>query len=163
MKKGNFYTDLPPWGKFVVIMAGTAITLYTAHFIYQKIQTAKNDKSKREENKTAKDEIKNLADKGIKPTISEAHATILSNQLFASMDGLGTYIVPIKKVIEQLKNDADYYMVSVAFGIKSIRSGVYFVSDKKYTLSQALTDELGEFEQKDVNAMLKKQGLTIQV
>ena len=63
-------------------------------------------------------ELRNLSNQGIKPTISSSQATTLVQSLVQSMNGCGTDENKIYGVFEQLKNDADVYMLIKQFEVR---------------------------------------------
>jgi hypothetical protein len=103
---------------------------------------------------TNQDELQQLANKGVKPTISAVRAENLAAKLFEAMSGPGTDEDAIFAVIDELKNDADVLLVTKKFGK---RAGWTFID---YSLPEWILSELSGGNVRAINERLKKKGIS---
>jgi hypothetical protein len=79
-------------------------------------------KDERKESREAKNQLDNLAKQGIQPSFSNAEAEAKSNALLIAAndcDFWGTGATQIMNTIYSVKNQADWYLLSSTFGVRS--------------------------------------------
>lgn len=159
----QYYNGLPTWGKGVVIVGGGMIAWFgilnpIRKVIINKLSIAKWTKEGRE----AGDQITILRKQGIRPTISEAQAESFSNSLVKSFNDCGTDEDAVYRVMSQLKNDADVYLLINKYGVRKYAGcGPWnlFQGSQESSLSGAISDELDSQEKQNVNNILEHRGI----
>jgi hypothetical protein len=166
MKLAQVYKDAPPIGKIAIIGAGiatAAIAWFAILNPVRKLIVGKLDQAKaNKEGGEAKDELKNLSNDGINPTINDAQVQSMCNALVSAFEGCGTDEDAVYNVMRQLKNDADVYKLINAYGTRKYDACGFWGSDTEKTLSGAISDELDVFEKKTVNGILSSNGIKYQ-
>lgn len=162
MSAESTFNALPGVAKVVIVVAGTGLTLVTGYMIYsavkKRIGLAGSFKEKRE----VDDEIKNLANKNVKPTYSDSQYLAWANQIHAGFDGYGSGVTQLPSIFIKLKNDADMLKLINAYGIREISSGKLNPTPNfKGTLAGAIADELDAFEINQMNRVLSANKITI--
>lgn len=146
----------------IIIIIIAVILIFVLWTIKKVIVDHQARKGARLENHETALEIEDLIKKGKGPTISNASAAIYANKLFTAMDGWGTDNSAVLSVFDNVRNDADVLLISKAWGKRTLGSGAWNPSpdSTNLTLSQALTEELGESYQVQLNNKLKSKGIT---
>lgn len=98
------------------------------------------------------DKIKELKDKGVKPSYHEGLYIDLADQLFKAMDGIGTNNAAVYSVFKKVKNDVDFVMLLRAFGT---RKGENLQSWVHGDLKPEIISEL--------NQIMAKKGVTYKI
>ena len=114
------YNNLPNWAKGAIAVGGVLIVGIFGYKIYQDVKRKRDLKDASQASDQADTELRNLSNQGIKPTISTSQATTLAQSLVQSMNGCGTDENKIYGVFEQLKNDADVYMLIKQFRLRNL-------------------------------------------
>jgi hypothetical protein len=112
------YNNLPDWAKGAVAVGGVLIVGIFGYKIYQDIKRKRELKDASQASDQADKELTNLFNQGIKPTISTSQATTLAQSLVQAMNGCGTDETKMYGVFDQLKNDADVYLLIKQFGVR---------------------------------------------
>ena len=112
------YNNLPDWAKGAVAVGGVLIVGIFGYKIYQDIKRKRELKDANQAADEADTELSKLSNQGVKPTISTSQATTLAQSLVQAMNGCGTDETKMYGVFEQLKNDADVYLLIKQFGVK---------------------------------------------
>ena len=149
MKNSNtvlkFYTELPSWAKGVVVIAGAGVGIFAGFKIYKAIKQAQQDKGKKQESTAWNKEFDKLNNNpATKATLSKVQLTTMANQMHQAMEGLGTDEDTIFRLLAQIKNNTDWVGLNAAYGIREIKSGLFYESAFKGTLSSALSNELSD-------------------
>lgn len=100
---------------------------------------------------------------GIFPTIAPLDYAGMADRIHQAMDGYGTAETAIENEILKLRNKADWDALVAAYGIRKISSGRgnFFQPDFVGDLPGGLKSELDETELADLNANLRKIGVSI--
>ena len=160
-KTSEVFSQLPPWAKGVLAMAGIVAIGAVGYVIYKEIKKREADKGNKAENTAANSELADLLRRGIKPSYQKSQYASYANSLWEAMDGYGTDSDLIMRIIANMKNDADFLALSSAYGIRTVSSGAGNPEpDLKGTLSAALASELSNSKIKDINASMAKKGIT---
>lgn len=161
----KYYSGASGGGKFLIIagtIAAGAIAWFGIVNPVRKLIIKKLDESKTaKEGKEASQALSDLVKLGIEPTITDAQAESFSNSLVSAFGGCGTDEDAIYYVMSQLKNDADVYKLINKYGTRTY-DGCLWGSGQNKSLSGAISDELDVFEKAQVNAILKKNGVSFQ-
>ena len=155
---------IPGWGKAVLYIGGLGLTAVIGYKIYQGVTKKIKSLDDFKETGAVKDELKNLADAGIKPTMSDDKYLTKANQMHTAMDGYGTNVPAIISVVGTLNNDADMLALIKAYGVKTISSGKFNPEpDFTGTLPSSFTNELNQFDTNLVNGALEKRKLKYRI
>ena len=112
------YNNLPDWAKGAVAVGGLLIVGIFGYKIYQDVKRKRDLKEANQAADEADSELNKLSNQGVKPTISTSQATTLAQSLVQAMNGCGTDEKKMYGVFEQLKNDADVYLLIKQFGVR---------------------------------------------
>lgn len=147
---GNIIQQAPPWAKGVLIVAGTATAVFVGYKIYKKIESLKQTRDERLDERA-------FEKTGITLTYPVSNYVQFADSLYAARSGnkvLGTDEDAIYAVIEKMKNDLDVLNLIQAFG--SRRKSF---SWEDANLGGFLADELNEKEIEKVNSMLASKNI----
>lgn len=155
------FTGLPPWAKGVIAIGLLAGTAYIVRKLMKAPGEIKAGQGNRQEDKSWNQQFDKLnTNPATKATIDKAQMTSYANSLFTAMDGYGTDESGIMRIIDSLKNDADFAGVSAAYGVREVSSGAWNPEPNyKGTLSGALASELSASWVSALNATLAKKGI----
>lgn len=120
--KNGVWSGLPMWAKGTIAVVSVLAVGTIGYLIYRGIKKAVDKSRGAKEGKEAEDKLSDLANKNIKPTISEAEAQAKVSTLLAAAndcDPTGSGATQIIAVMKSLKNEADYYMLNSTFGNKT--------------------------------------------
>lgn len=171
MKAYQYYKELPPWAKGVVVVGGAAVIYFTAKSILDTIRAKKNMAEQLKEVSNANTELIALAKKGIKPTLPQSNYEALSNSLIDAVNGCGTDFDKIKNIFDQLKNQADALLFVKTFGLRKkqrclfsddAREGFWSNFTPPMSLSAHLASDLSSSNIATINKMLKAKNITLQ-
>lgn len=100
---------------------------------------------------------------GVFPTIGALDYAGMADTIHQAMDGYGTEETTIENEILKLRNKNDWDALVAAYGIRKISSGVgnFFQPDFVGDLPSGLKSELDDTELADLNANLRKIGVSI--
>ena len=112
------YNNLPDWAKGAVAVGGLLIVGIFGYKIYQDVKRKRDLKEANQAADEADKELSKLSIQGVKPTISISQATTLAQSLVQAMNGCGTDEKKMYGVFDQLKNDADVYLLIKQFGVR---------------------------------------------
>lgn len=166
MSAYNYFKDLPPWAKGVVIVGGGAALYFTGVTIYRNYKRKKDAADATQAASAAKKELVNLKAKGITPTLSESQFQGLCEGLVQAMNGCGTDEQRVYDVFKQMKNDADIRQLIASFDLRYYEPCAasqpisylhWQLNDKAYGggLPTWLSYDLSASEIDTVNAILK--------
>ena len=171
MKVYQYYKELPPWAKGIVVVGGVAVIYFTAKSIVGSINEAKNRAIQLKEIDNANNELIALRKKGIVPTLPQSNYEALSNSLIDAFNGCGTDFAKVKSIFEQLKNQADALFFVKTFGLRK-KQRCLFSDDARedfwsnftppMSLSAHLASDLSSTDIATINKMLKAKNITLQ-
>lgn len=172
-----YYKDLPPWAKGVIVVGSAVVVVYTVHAIVKALR----DRKKTQDGQTnlvqyvkdLNEQIKN----GVPPSYQESQYNQWAASILQQFTGCDASLVQcpdwlfslgysdsgyvLAKICRQLKNDADFLCLQVAFGIKTYDAcGIWNGDVGPVTLTGAVNDELNSCEVEGLNKILASQGLT---
>lgn len=164
------YMNLPPATRGLVTLVGVGVGIYIVYKIYKSIsgtltgEVTQQQAGAREDRGWASEADALNQNPATKATISKAQAQSFAQSLFTAMDGYGTDENAIIGVFKNLKNDADFAMVSNAYGVREISSGAFNPEPNyKGSLSGALTSELSQGWKDEINKILASKKIKYRV
>lgn len=182
-----FWEDLPTWSKGVVVVGGIAIFYIVGKTVYENRKEKEAEKKSLEDQVAAANEIKDLAKKGIFPTMTEVDFKQLTGAILkqfagcdASFNSFGILHDPknIKKAkrkdlysnsgqliynfIEQAQNDADFLGMIAYFGKQTYQDCFEGLGIPPTTTNfiGAVNKELDQKEIVALNTLLTSKGIT---
>lgn len=158
------WKDLPVWAKGTIAIVGILAVGGVGFAIYRGVKKAIEKGKEGKEGREAKDELQAAVSQGIQPTISEAEAQAKVAQLVSAAnecDVLGQGATQIISVIKSLKNKADYYLLSSAFGTKTWDECGWGTGDVTGSVATLLVEELDTGQMEEVRRHLSSIGVNI--
>lgn len=152
--------SVSPMVKGILLLTAVFGGLYLVKKLMEGVGDYKDDKSQRDQ---LNNEITELEkeQKTKPPTLTKSQANSMANVIHTAMDGYGTDEDAIVTQFRKIKNNADYLLVSSAYGIKKVSSGRFNPEpDYKGNMAGALASELSDYWIKKLNEILKKNGVT---
>lgn len=176
----NFYKELPPWAKGVIVVGGAAVVYFTATRIFRNIKNARNKRDAKKTQSEVKSELAQLQQQGIKKSYPDSQYNAWADKIEKQFDGIDwkqnwfDKDVPIigqwsgsgksvAEIFKQLKNNADLLALVAAYGVRTYDQAGVFTGDFTGNLYQAIQDELDKGEIDALNALLRKKAITYQV
>lgn len=155
------YMNLPPATRGLVTLVGLGVGIFVVYKIYKSVagtlsgEVTPQQAGAREDKGWASEADALNQNPATRATISKAQAQSFAQIIFTAMDGYGTDEDAIIGVFKQLKNDADFAMLSSAYGVREVSSGAWNPEPNyKGTLSGALTSELSQSYKDEINKIL---------
>jgi hypothetical protein len=177
----QYYTELPPWAKGIVVVGGMAILYFASKSIFRKLNEAKISEDSREAVKDAESDKSNLIRGGVKASYTKTQYQTWANSIQQAFEGcdysaeitwgsdspIGLASIwsssgyKVAAILNQLKNNVDYLELTTAWGIRSYDACGYFSGDiKNVDLSKAIQSELTAREISNLNKILSGKGIT---
>ena len=101
------YNDAPGWAKGILLIGGAYIGYRIVNFTLAKLKNIQDIKDVTQESNTATTELQQLAQQGIKPTLTAGQIDSAINKIVEAVNGCGTDEQAIYSVFNQFKNIAD--------------------------------------------------------
>jgi hypothetical protein len=168
-KAYQYYKELPSWAKGVVVVGGLAVTYIFASQIIRRLRDSQKRKEKEKSVNDASNELKDLANNGIKPTITKSQADAFADKIVKQFTGADMFLQSfgvVKGIFSQLKNDADYLLLKQQFGLRTYNDAFNVFGwnqVKDVTLEAAIQDELTNGSISQLNSILASKGITYRV
>lgn len=172
------WTDsISPTWKGVIIFSLIGITTYATIEIIKGIKNAKNAAASKAEVDQFNSDLSALNSNGITQTYQQSSYDQWADSLAQIMTGkdlepslciAGNLInysgdgSAIANIMSNLKNDADFLQLQIAFGTRTIDKGWLETNYTNVTLSAAISAQLSTCEIATINGMLVTNGLTKQ-
>lgn len=164
------YYERQPAAVKVIAVAGVALLGYT---LYRKFKNEADIKEANQAANLAAGELAQLAQQGVRPTLSLSQFENFSQTIVTAIDGCGTDEDAIYNVFEQLNNDADIRQLIMTFGVRytqpcaataPISYSIWLVNDKAFggPLGAFLRYDLSDTEIGHVNSILRGRGINYQ-
>lgn len=150
---------LPSWTKGIIALAVLGAVGFIGYKLFKVAGTIKQEGGSKQETNAANDELEKLNNEGKVPKLTAAQHSAIANKLETAFSGMGTDWGAVKSAFETIKTYPDMLAVIKAYGTRTIPSGIFLIDDFKGTLSGACTSELDSSERKEINAILKKNGV----
>jgi len=170
MKAYQYYKDLPPWAKGVVVVGGAVVVYLVGSRVYRAVFPTEAQRKNRELEKNIDSEISKLQGNGKKASFSDSNYNTFANTIYNSMryavgDDYGT----VELTLKRMKNDLDVAKLIKAFGVKQD----YFFgipAGDKMDLFTYIQKELGNeyggltnYRVKRINEDWSKKGISYQI
>jgi hypothetical protein len=170
MKAYQYYKDLPPWAKGVVVVGGAVVVYLVGSRVYRAVFPTEAQRKNRELEKNIDSEISKLQGNGKKASFSDSNYNTFANTIYNSMryavgDDYGT----VESTLKRMKNDLDVAKLIKAFGVKQD----YFFgipAGDKMDLFTYIQKELGNeyggltnYRVKRINEDWSKKGISYQI
>ena len=170
MKVYQYYKDLPPWAKGVVVVGGALVVYLVGSRVYRAVFPTEAQKKNRELEKNIDSEISKLQSNGKKASFSDSNYNTFANTIYNSMryavgDDYGT----VELTLKRMQNDLDVAKLIKAFGVKQDYFFGLPAGDKMdlFTyIQKELGNEYGGFTNyrvKNINEDWKKKGISYQI
>jgi hypothetical protein len=166
----DYYKDLPQWAKGIVVVGGIAIVYFTTKQIIKRVRGQAERKLDTQESDDAKKDLKDLEDKGVRPTLSSTQLESIINNLVQSMNDCGTDEQLIYNQFKKINNEADVYALLNKWQIRyyrpcSVSSPIsyakWLANDKAFggSLSTWLSYDLSSSEIGKINKILSDKNI----
>jgi hypothetical protein len=168
-KAFQYYKELPAWAKGVIAVVAVGGVVIIGWKVYKAIQKTTEEQKDKELLQGVDKEVKDLQNKGIKPSFKPSDYLQYAQTIHDSMkvcvgDSYGTAQDTLKK----MKNDLDVALLIKAFGKR--QDYCFGVPLSEYALFSYVQKELGNewggitgYRVTDINADWKKKGITYQI
>lgn len=157
----SYYKELPAWAKGVVVVGGLTVTYIFVSQILKRIKQQASEKQSQQAIESAKDELQQLRNSGIKPTLTkgqtDAMADTILNQFKGADLALQSYSVTARE-FNKLKNDADFLMLKTSWGVRTYPDALWG-NVSNVTLEAAIQNELFNTSIDKLNEILTKKGI----
>ena len=166
----DYYKDLPTWSKGVVAVGGLAVVVIVGYTVYKKIKTSLDIRKNLEESESASDDLKDLENQGIKPTLNNSQIMTIINSLKDAMNGCGTTEQRVYDNFSKLNNDADFLLLLKIWKVQyyepcSVTNPISYTrwmfDDKIFggNLSEWLNYDMTTTEINKINSILATKGI----
>lgn len=166
----DYYKDLPSWAKGVVVVGGIAIVYFTTSSLIKRIKSQSDIKKNLQESADADNELSQLENQGVKPTISQSNIMSMINSLKEAMNGCGTNEERVYDNFKKLNNEADIKLLIRSWGVQyyqpcagtqPISYSRWLFNDKSFggSLSEWLNYDLKRAEINKINDILESKGI----
>ena len=118
----DYFKDLPPYAKGAVILGVLAIGYFTGKQLIARISKDATEKKAAKSVISAQSDLNDLKKQGVQATISKSQSDAWADQIvaqFRNADLLLQSKALIEKIFNSLKNDVDYLMLKISFGIRT--------------------------------------------
>ena len=145
----EFWGGLPTWAKgvvgvvSVVAIGGLGFAIYRG--IKKAIETAKEGKGDRDFKKETDQELQQLQNQGIQPTLSDSTALSLSlfvQERLGGWETSGTEKQVVNEVLAKINNQADWIKLQNVFGIRPIDNDGWGTGETNKDLKGVLQSDL---------------------
>jgi hypothetical protein len=164
------YNDAPAWAKGILLIGGVYIGYQLVNFTLAKIKNLQDVKDVTQESNTATTELEQLAQQGIKPTLSAGQIDTNINKIVEAVNGCGTDEQAIYSVFNTLKNIADLKLLVQNWKIQYYRPcaatepisyAKWLNNTKSYggSLNTFLNYDLSVSEINSINNILRSKGI----
>jgi hypothetical protein len=169
-KSEGFFKGLPTWSKGVIAVGGTLLVGYIIYTIIKKVKREADLRTNLQESEAAEEELQQLENQGIEPTLSRTTVQAIISSLTDAMNGCGSDENRIYAQFNKLSNEADMQLLLKEFGVRYYRPcpadqpisyAQWMWNDKKFggNLSQWLSYDLSTSELAKINSILQSKGI----
>lgn len=164
------YYERQPAAVKVIAVAGVALLSYS---LYRSFKKSQDEKDANTAAQLANAELQQLAQQGIRPTLSALDFENMAQTVVTAVDGCGTDEDAIYSVFNRLRNDADIRQFISTFGIRytqpcaatqPISYALWLADDKSFggPLGVFLRYDLGDSEIAQINNIMRSKGINFQ-
>lgn len=168
MNVDKHYSELPPWAKGTLAVAGVASIIFIGVFVYKKISSFASNIGNNIDANTSVDEV-DAAIKALSKTQKQNYqdSTYQSwaNSIYTLLDGcdFGKNEYAVGQIIANIKNDMDWLKLVKAFGKKTIENCGLGSGNYIGDLPTVLNKELLTLTTRQINSFWTKQGMTSRI
>lgn len=167
----EIYKGLPDWARGIVAVGGIAIVFYVGYTLIKRIRKTAELQADLQQSDLANDELKNLQQQGIRPSISNSQVEAVINSLVQAMNGCGSDEEMVYEAFKKLNNDADVQLLISRWGVRyytpcavtdPISYTLFLNNPKKFggNLTSWLNNDLTTSEIKKINTILSQKKIT---
>ena len=174
MAKANvfeFYKELPPWAKGVVVIGGLGLAYITIRQIVDRVNRMARERKQMEEISAAQTDLQTLGRRGVVPSLSKSALESISAAIVDAVNGCGTDMTKIKTQIGKLENEADVLALIQQFGLRK-KARCTFSDDPRedfwsnmtppLSLTAHLQSDLSAGDINSLNKILSNKGIKYQ-
>tara|TARA_R110000868_G_scaffold120986_1_gene321016 strand:- start:6967 stop:7476 length:510 start_codon:yes stop_codon:yes gene_type:complete len=136
------FDRLPIWAKGIIVLGGAYLLYKIGKDLIGNTRLDPNTRdNKQEEDGWNSEYVKDNSAK--KATLSKAQMKQIANAIEFALDGYGTRDADLKRLFNNIKNNADFSGVNAAFGIRTIEAGRgtgWLSGNEKGTLTQVIKE-----------------------
>ncbi len=110
--------DSPPWAKGILVLGVGAAAYFAGLSIYRNIKKKNELKDANKAGVEADQELKNLSNQGINPTLPDSAFEVMCQSLVQAMNGCGTDEQMVYDQFSKLANAADVRKLISQFGVR---------------------------------------------
>lgn len=147
------FSELPAWAKGTIAVIGVLTLVGGALLIRRGIKKLAENKDERKEERdltqNSQQELSQLQQQGVSPTLSDLDAQTLANTIQTLLDGCelsGSEDQAVKAILSKVNNQADWVKLQQVFGRRKMDNCGIWTGDTDYDLKSLLTDQLDAFD-----------------
>jgi len=166
----QYYKDLPPWAKGVVVVGGALVVYLVGSRLYRAVFPTETERKNRALEKNVDNEIVKLQNDGKKATYSDSNYNTFANTIYNSMRfAVGDDYATVELTMKRMNNDLDVAKLINAFGTRQDYAfGIPVGSpmDLFTYIQKELGNDYGgltNYRVKNINADWKKKGISYQI
>lgn len=113
----QYYSELPPWAKGVVVVGGGLVAFLVLRRVYKAVFPSAEDRKNRELAQNVNNEINVLTNQGVKPTYADSQYNTFANTIYNGMRYCaGDDYSTVESTLKRMMNDLDVAKLVKAFG-----------------------------------------------
>lgn len=115
----QYYKDLPPWAKGVVVVGGGLVVYLVGSRVYRAVFPTEAQRKNRALERNVDSEISKLQGNGQRPTFADSNYNTFANTIYNSMRfAIGDDYATVESTMKRMKNDLDVAKLIKAFGTR---------------------------------------------
>jgi hypothetical protein len=116
----DWYVDLPKWARGTIIVGGTVVVVGVAYTIYMSIKKAKQDAIDNAAAISAANDLANLANQGVRPTMTDTVFETYSQSIVVALQGCTEDEQTVFNIMSSMQNTADILELVKVFGVRKV-------------------------------------------
>lgn len=160
----GLWSSMPLWAKGIIVVGGAFAAYKIGKAVIGKTRLNDETRDDKQEVDGWNNDFINNSNQN-KPTLTKAQMKQIANKIENCLDGYGTRDYDLKQTFKQIKNNADFAGVQVAFGTRTIEAGWgigWASAPEKGTLTQVI-QEADSSTLTAINKDLAKKGIKYKV
>jgi len=162
MKVYDYYKDLPPLAKGIVVVGVLGFTAAIGINVWNRLKSPGADAK-------ATNQAINALKQKYKPSFRDDQYLTMADEIYSSMDqAVGDDYGKVQDILKRMKNDLDVALLIKAYGSRQLHN--FMVPKQSQGLFAAVQGELGQewggltsYRVTDINADWKKKGISYQI
>ena len=149
----NKWNSLPIWARGVIAVVGVVAIGGIAFGIYRSVKKGvdriREGRDDREIKDETSQELTQLQNQGIQPTLSDSSAISLANYIESALSGCelsGTEAEVVKAILSQVNNQADWLKLQNIYGSRTTDNCGWGTGETKQDLKGFLTSDLDGYD-----------------